>query len=53
MPGTVIRFAEYKAQREISRKVTRACGKKGLPDSANLWELLDRNISLEVWKKEI
>lgn len=51
MAETVVKIGEYKAKREWSRKVTRACEKKALPDAANLWELLDRNLSLKVWKK--
>jgi len=26
---------------------------KTLPSAQNLWELLDRNISLDIWKKGI
>jgi hypothetical protein len=48
----VIKLIEYKARLERSRKLSRACEVKDLPDEARLWELLDRNISLKVWKKK-
>jgi hypothetical protein len=27
-------------------------GRKPLPAVSNLWELLDRNISIDIWRKE-
>jgi hypothetical protein len=49
----VISLAGYKSQllsaakRESQRAVVRA-----LPSADNLWELLDKNISLSVWVKK-
>jgi hypothetical protein len=50
--GRVVTLRDYKAQRLMrTKKLSEAGAVKALPDAAHLWELLDRNISLEVWKK--
>jgi hypothetical protein len=50
--GKVISLSEYKARRLLHAGRLSAAVKP-VPDQVNLWELLDRNISIEIWKKEI
>lgn len=49
--GNVVSLREYKAQRLVGAHLAGATGLKPLPDAVHLWELLDRNISIEVWKE--
>lgn len=48
----VVILSDYRAQRQL-RKLTRSGppASRLLPDGDNLRELLDRNISVEVWKR--
>jgi len=52
--GEVISLRDYRAERLVK---TGAAGRAGvsraLPDADQLRELLDRNISLEVWKRGV
>lgn len=45
----VVILSEYKAKRELGNQLSGMCR---LPDPDNLWELLERNISLKVWEKK-
>ena len=49
----VVSLRKYKAQRQLRAERLRDAGNVPLPDAHHLWELLDRNISLDVWKKGI
>lgn len=50
--GKVIVLAEYKALSRLkAHRLSRAGGERFLPNRNNLWELLDRNISLDVWQR--
>ena len=49
--GTVTILAEYKARRAASARTYSLGATRLLPDPDRLWELLDRNISLDVWQK--
>jgi len=46
-------LGEYKARRlGRTKHISPTAVEKSLPDADRLWELLDRNINLSVWKKE-
>lgn len=48
----VVTMRGYKAQRlERSRRASERGTQ--LPEANQLWELLDKNISIEIWKKGI
>ncbi|GFO53285.1 hypothetical protein GMSM_02920 [Geomonas sp. Red276] len=48
----VIYIDEYRANRQAKAdKLTKAGPVKPLPSPQRIWELLDRNISIDVWKK--
>jgi hypothetical protein len=47
----VVSLAQYKAELLCKAKHRVRVAKPKLPDADNLWELLDRNISLLVWSK--
>lgn len=49
--GNVLSLREYKARHLVATHLAAATGLKPLPDADQLWELLDRNISIEVWKE--
>jgi hypothetical protein len=52
--GKVISLSDYKAERLLGTSPGKISGAaKPLPDAENLWELLDRNISLKFWEKGI
>ena len=46
----VITLKDYKAQRLLRTLKADNAGLAALPDAGHLWELLDRNISLRIWK---
>jgi hypothetical protein len=50
--GRVVELRAYKSRWELPRKLTRAGEVKPLPDRDHLWELLDRNISVDFWKED-
>lgn len=50
--GRIVELRAYRSRRELIRKLTRAGEVKPLPDREHLWELLDRNISVELWKED-
>jgi hypothetical protein len=51
-PGKVIMLSEYRAQRQTgTRPEATSSASRALPDADHLRELLDRNISLRIWKK--
>lgn len=53
-PGKVITLSDYRAQRQLrTQPAAQTGGIKALPDADHLRELLDRNISLKIWKKGI
>lgn len=47
----VIALSEYKEER-LMRGEQKAAA-KSLPDAQRLWELMDKNISVAFWKKQI
>jgi hypothetical protein len=50
--STVVSLDEYRACRlNRAKRLSLAAVGKPLPGADRLWELLDRNISLSVWKK--
>jgi len=49
--GTLITLREYKARRQMMQRAREAGVVKALP-AEHLWELLDRNIRLDIWKKD-
>lgn len=49
----VVRIGDYRGRRPRGEKKGDSGAQKPLPDAGHLWELLDRNISIEIWKKGI
>jgi hypothetical protein len=49
----VVSLRKYRAERMRAERLREAGEMKTLPSAQNLWELLDRNISLDIWKKGI
>lgn len=50
--GTLIRLRDHQNGRKGSDS-PESKTVKSLPDVEHLWELLDRNINLDVWKKGV
>ena len=48
--ATVTTLKDYKAQRLLRTLKAANAGLVALPDAGHLGELLDRNISLQIWK---
>ena len=49
--GRVVELSGYRAERLIRQRLTQAGARKALPAAGYVWELLDRNICLELWKR--
>jgi len=48
---TLISLRAYKARRQMMQTAGETGAVKALPNAEHLWELLDRNISVDIWKK--
>ena len=48
---TVVAMKKYRDERLRTQRLREAAEIKALPDGERVWELLDRNISLALWKK--
>jgi hypothetical protein len=52
--GKVVSISKYRGALQGGSQSKDGAGQpKPLPDAGHLWELLDRNISIDVWKKGI
>ena len=51
--GTLIRLRDHQTGRKGNDTARETGTVKSLPDLEHLWELLDKNINLDVWKKGV